>query len=368
MAETSFQERTEEPTRKRIEEAQREGRAPRTPELSAAAGLLAGAGLLGGVGGAALARFAKQLLVQDAVWLTNGPVDLVGAASLLRLVGVQALLALAPLALGLFGLAVVVNGVQARGVLSLTPITPKWSHVSPAAGVARIFSLDALFNLLKAVLKFVILGALTYVVLDRAWPQIISLTGSEPAQVLDTLVRTALGLVLVVGLAFAALAVADYQFQVRRHQRTLRMTRHEVIEEARESEGDPRVRNRLRALARALQRRRMLKDVATADVVITNPTEIAVALKYDVNVALAPIVVAMGQRKLAQRIRDLALEAGVPLMENRPLARALLSASRVGEVIPPALYVAVAEVIAFVYRRRGRSGNVLAGRQSGGPA
>jgi flagellar biosynthetic protein FlhB len=132
------------------------------------------------------------------------------------------------------------------------------------------------------------------------------------------------------------------------------MTRQEVIRDMKDSEGDPRVKARLQSLARAQARRRMLQKVPTADVVVVNPTKIAVALKYDVDLAPAPVVVAMGQRKLAERIKKIALNARVPVIENRPVARALLATAKVGRPIPPALYTAVAEILAFVYRQRGR--------------
>jgi flagellar biosynthetic protein FlhB len=133
------------------------------------------------------------------------------------------------------------------------------------------------------------------------------------------------------------------------------MTKQEVIQEHRESEGDPAVKGRIRQLQRSMMRKRMLSRVATADVVVTNPTHIAVALKYDPLVAPAPIVLAMGERLLAQRIKDIAHQAGVPVIENKPLARALLAGAKVGSPVPPALYVAVAEVIAFVFGQRGKS-------------
>jgi flagellar biosynthetic protein FlhB len=159
-------------------------------------------------------------------------------------------------------------------------------------------------------------------------------------------------LTLWVGLSFLALAALDYWFQWNQVEKNLRMTRQEVIYEQRESEGDPTVKGRIKAVARALARQRMLQKVPTADVVVVNPTMIAVALKYDTSIAPAPIVLAMGQRKLAQRIRDLATKANVPIVENRPVARALLATSKVGRPIPPALYAAVAEILAFLYRRR----------------
>jgi flagellar biosynthetic protein FlhB len=139
------------------------------------------------------------------------------------------------------------------------------------------------------------------------------------------------------------------------------MTRQEVVRDMRDSEGDPRMKARLQSLARAHARRRMLQRVPTADVIVVNPTEIAVALKYDASFAPAPIVLAMGQRKLAERIRGIAERSQIPIIENRPVARALLATAKVGRPIPPALYTAVAEILAFVYRQRGRLPGAPAG-------
>jgi flagellar biosynthetic protein FlhB len=163
----------------------------------------------------------------------------------------------------------------------------------------------------------------------------------------------AIRMAVLVGLVFLAIAALDYGFQLWQYEKSLRMTRQEVIQEHRETEGDPAVKGRIRQLQRAMARKRMLSKVATADVVVTNPTHIAVALKYDPLVSAAPVVLAMGERLLAQRIREIAMRAGVPVVENKPLARALLANAKIGQAIPPALYVAVAEVIAFVFRKKG---------------
>jgi flagellar biosynthetic protein FlhB len=143
------------------------------------------------------------------------------------------------------------------------------------------------------------------------------------------------------------------------------MTKQEVIREHRETEGDPLIKSRIRSIAMSMARKRMLQDVPTADVVVVNPTHVAVALKYDMTVALAPVVVAMGQRKLAARIKQIALESHVPVIENKPVARALLATATVGQPIPPALYAVIAEILAFVYRQRADLpvGDLLAGKE-----
>lgn len=353
MAENDGQERSEAATPRRREEARREGRVPRSQELSGAALLLAGTGALAMVGGTALAHHAVTMLRAGSAWLTADALTPAGAVLLLQQMGRGTLLAMLPFLLGVGGFTLLVNAVQARGVISVEPIAPKLSHIDPLAGLRRLLSPDAAFNLLKSILKLLVIGLVAWLVFKGAWSEILSTGGAPVPDVLVVIRQLTTRLALLVGLAFLAVAMLDYGFQLWQYERRLRMTRQEVMQEHKETEGDPAIKGRIRQLQRAMARKRMLSHVATADVVVTNPTHIAVALKYDPLVAAAPVVVAMGERLLAQRIKELALRAGVPVVENKPLARALLANAEIGKAIPPALYVAVAEVIAFVFKRRG---------------
>ena len=220
-----------------------------------------------------------------------------------------------------------------------------------AAQERRLFGTRPLVELAKSVLKLVFVAAAIYLAIGGAWSEILALPQQSPGAVLGVAHRLATRLFLTAGLAFLALAAADYLYQLWEHERGLRMTREEVKQELKDTEGDPMIKSRLRSLGRSLARRRMMAAVPTADVVVTNPTHIAVALVRP-GARGGPVVVAMGQRKLAQRIKEIALAAGVPVIENKPLARALFATGRIGLPIPPELYVAVAEVLAFVYRQR----------------
>jgi flagellar biosynthetic protein FlhB len=354
MANSDGQERTEAPTPRRRDEARKEGRVPRSQELSGAVLLLAGTTALALAGGASLARQAMALLRGASIaWLTADPMTPANAVSLIEEVMRTTLLALVPFLAGVAGISLLVNAMQARGVISTEPLVPKLSHVDPIAGLGRLFSVDAVFNVLKGVAKFAVISAVAWMVLRRAWPEILSTSGAPVPQILGTTRALAVRMALMVGLVYLAIAAADYGFQLWQYEKSLRMTKQEIVQEHRESEGDPQVKGRIRQLQKAMARKRMLTSVATADVVVTNPTRIAVALKYDPLVAAAPVVIAMGERLLAKRIRELAQRAGVPIVENKPLARALLANAKVGQPIPAALYVAVAEVIAFVMKLKG---------------
>jgi flagellar biosynthesis protein FlhB len=168
--------------------------------------------------------------------------------------------------------------------------------------------------------------------------------------------RYSVRMLATAGGAYLALAAGDYVWQWWQYEKSLRMTKEEVKQEHKANEGDPHIKQRRRAIARSYARKQMMKDVPKADVVIINPTHIAIAIKYDASLAPAPVVLAIGMNKVAERIKEIARESGVPMVENRPLARALLKTAKVGTMIPYELYMAVAEVLAFVLRTRGRLG------------
>lgn len=275
-----------------------------------------------------------------------------GMSKLIVELGRVALFGLTPFVVALAVFALITNAIQARGVFSIHPIRPKLSHISPFNGVKRIASLQSLFNLVKSVLKLTVLIGVAYAVLSGAWADVLSLGLLAPADMAKGMMDLMVKLTFIVGLVFGVIAIADYLFQVFQYERQLRMTRHEVTQEMKETDGDPLMKSRIRSFAMAMRRKRMLTEVPRADVVVTNPTRLAVALRYDPARASAPVVVAMGARKLAARIREIAEKSGVPIVENKPLAQALMATARVGEPVPSALYVAVAEILAFVYRQR----------------
>ena len=351
MMSESFQEKTEAPTPKRREDARRKGQIARSAEVGTALLLLGAAGSVW-VGGRVLAR--------EMVFLVGGSFGSVGAlpvgvdhtAAWVQQLGWIILGALAPVILALTGLVVAGGALQARGTLTWQPLQPDFSRLSPQKNLRRLVGVRPMVELAKSLLKLVIAAGAVYFALGGALSEVAMLPQQSPTAAVALLHRLATRLLLTAGLAFLALAVADYLYQFWETEKNLRMTKEEVKQESKDTEGDPMVKSRLRSLGRSLARRRMMADVPTADVVVTNPTHRAVALKYDPAISAAPIVVAMGERKLAERIKAVALEAGVPVIENRPLARALIATARVGMPIPPELYVAVAEVLAFVIRQR----------------
>ena len=230
MAEqASSQERTEQPTPRRLQKALDEGQVARSQELSGAVVLLGGALMLGFSGSDLLARKMMELMWIDASWLVADPLDVMTAAAMLRLVAQQVLPALVPFALAVTLVALLVNGVQARGVLSLKPVTPKADRVSPLAGLKRLFSMQAPFTLLKSILKLTFLSIITYLTIRSSWQEITSLSGLGAGAVLLVTKRLAFKVAFVTGLSFVVIAVLDYMFQLYQHARQLRMTKQEIV-------------------------------------------------------------------------------------------------------------------------------------------
>lgn len=350
MADTD-QERTEEATPRRRQEAYREGRVPRSAELSTAALLLTAAlsvqVLSPVLGGAVRDTFGASLYFAGA-----GIRDAQGAVGLLAGVMRTMLGSLLLVLATTVACALMVGAAQGRGVIATKALEPSFRKLNPIANAKRMVGVQPWAELVKSLGKLTVIGLAVYFALGAAWDDILALSQESPVALLAVVRRYAARLLFTAGIAYLVLAVADYLYQVWSFERSIRMTRQEIKQEHKQAEGDPMVKARLRSFGRQLLRRKMFRDVPSADVVIANPTHIAVALRYDPEYAPAPVVLAMGERKVAERIKQIAFEHDVPVIENRPLARALLASAQVGSMIPAELYAAVAEVLAFVFRQR----------------
>lgn len=347
-------ERTEAPTPKRVRDARRRGEVAKSPELASVAVLLVAAVAL-----RLLAeRMTTDLATVTRTWLARSPEEMTIASvsALGRAASLDVLRLLAPL------LAVVLLGgtaghvVQSGFVFTGAKLRPRLSAVDPVAGARRLISFDGLVNLLKSVAKLTLVAAVVAYTLRARIDEVAAL-GTLPlgagaaalgALLFDVLFRATAALFV--------LTVADYAWQRWMHHRALRMSKQEIREELKETEGNPEVKAAFRRRRHQLLNR-MIAAVPKADVVVTNPVHYAVALKYDALTMQAPIVVAKGERLLAQRIKEVAQRAGVPVVEEPALARALYRAVPVGKPIPVALYRAVAEVLAWVYALRERAAN-----------
>jgi flagellar biosynthetic protein FlhB len=336
-------QRTEPATPRRRQEARRRGQVARSADLTQAAALLAAT-----AAATATASWAAGGFVAYAQRALEAPrMDRPGLA---LLEGLEAgARVLAPAVLAALAVAVVVGVAQTGGLFTAKPLEPQLDRLNPLRALERLFSLRSAAELLKAALKLAAVVAAVWAPLRQvvADPGPLAPSAAELVVQVGTVLRD---VAWRGGLALGVLGVLDYLYQRFEYERGLRMTRQEVREDLRETEGDPLVRARQRARQRELARRRMLREVARATVVVTNPTHLAVALRYAPPHTPAPVVVAKGAGSVAERIREAARRHGVPTVPNPPLAQALYRRVPLGGAIPPALYRAVAEILALLYR------------------
>ena len=349
-------DKTEEPTGKRLEDERAKGNIPRSSELTTAAMLFGAAVIFTNIA----PKMGKYLVSMMSSSLYNAGANLRTPRDLLFdtiTLGWRTLGELSLLLSSFAALAFIATALQARGILSVKPLEPNFKRLNPLNNLKNVFGTQGVANLFKSIIKLVIIGSVVYSAVDGMWRDVLAIAQHGPMGVAELFQKHAIGLLRSAGLAFVALGAADYGFQWWRWHKSLMMSKQEVKDESRNNDGDPMIKQRIRTAQRALMRKRMMQDVKTADVVIVNPVHIAVAIRYDPMVAPAPIIVAIGQRKIAERIKKIAFESGVPVVENIPVARALLASRAMpGTQIPIELYVAVAEVLAFVMRQKAKFG------------
>jgi flagellar biosynthetic protein FlhB len=348
-------DKTEQPTGKRLAEARAKGQVAKSPEAGTAVTVLAIAGFLSWTGPHWMESFTR-IIPMTLQELSATPWEAPDALDFAGRVLPRFLAMVLPPVITIAVCALAINVAQVGFVVTGTPLAPNWGRLNPVTGFKRLFSSQALVALAKAPLKLAIFAAVAYATLRPQLPMMLTSAGRDAPATVSAFGALAVTLLWRLGLAHALLAAADYAYQRWAHRRSLRMTKEEVKEEARQAEGDPAIRARFRSLHRQYAMKRMMQDVATADVVVTNPTHYAVALRYEAGSMRAPQVVAKGIRLIALQIRERAMEAGVPVLEHKPLAQALYKSVPVGGEIPSALYRAVAEILAYVWALSGRRG------------
>lgn len=352
-------EKTEEPTQKKKDDSRKEGQVAKSKEIASVLMLLAVFFMLK----IWISVLGNQLLelfpgfynkIPDYVKLFDGDISVRGFSMLVRQALQRVLISVAPFFAVGFILCFVADLVQVKWKPTTKPLQPKFNKLNPVSGIKKIFSLNSLVELLKSLLKIALMALIIYNELKKNY-QMIYLVYEMP---LMQAVLLAGNLLINIGLkisyVFIIVAAADYIYVRWKHHEDLKMTKQEVKDEFKNAEGDPQIKSKIRGKMMEASRRRMMNNLPKADVVITNPTHYAVALQYDKDIADAPIVVAKGADYLAQKIKEIAREHHIEIMENKPLARSLYANVEVGEQVPPELYVAVAEVLAAVYRAQGK--------------
>ena len=347
--EQTGQERTEQPTERRLQEARKKGQVPRSKELNTMLSLILASIALMVLGGS-----ISQSIMQISVEGFSVSRELAFDASQLPFqfmyMASQTLLALSPFMAVMLVAALAGPLMMGGWSFSLETISFKFEKLNPIKGLARIFSLKGLVELVKALAKFVLLLGAAILVFFTIDQQLLSLTSMSPKAAGLEAVTVLVRVLLILSATTILIVALDVPFELWNHQKQLRMTKQEVKDEMKETDGNPQVKQRIRTVQRQLAESRMMEDVKTADVVITNPTHYAVALQYLDRPGSAPRVVAKGKDLTALRIRSIATEHDIPLFEAPPLARALYRSTEIGHEIPHVLYMAVARVLAYVFQ------------------
>jgi flagellar biosynthetic protein FlhB len=349
VAEDSDQEKTEQASGRRLEQAREEGQVPQSRELSTFVVTMAGVTflwLMGGWMGGRIMLILRRAFAFDR----QMAFDITRLLDFLQSALSGVLLTLMPLFLTLM-VAAVISPIALGGLLFAPNVIGfKFDRLNPMQGIKRVISLHGVAEMLKAILKASLIGSVGASVLWRNREHFFGFMTAPLEVALPDFANTISFIALLIVLSLGILALLDVPFQLWQYHKRLRMTREEVRKENKEQDGDPQVKGRIRAMQREMARRRMMAEVPKADVVVTNPTHFSVALKYEAGKMAAPIVVAKGRGELALKIRELAREHGVALLEAPPLARALYAHCELEDPIPAALFTAVAEVMAYVYQ------------------
>lgn len=342
-------QKTQEPTQKKLDDARKQGDVMVAQEVRHAvmfAGIIFVCGSLG------VSTFGTLAHTFVRLWGGADDIRLEADGAQAFATGLFADLGstLGPMLGALLAFALLILFTQGRPTLAWTRLKPQWSKLSPAAGLGRMFGMRGLIEFAKTLAKFILVVTVTIVVI---WPHAVALDeliGMEPGDVARAAGALVMAMLKAVALLVGALALFDWVYQRRTYMSRMRMSLQEVKDEHKDSDGDPHVKARIRAIGMERSRRRMMSSVPTASVIITNPTHYAIALKYDHGKMAAPVVVAKGVDAVAMRIRELATEAKVPIVESPPLARALFASAEIDRPIPTEHYKAVAEIIGYVMR------------------
>ena len=352
MAEESFEDKTEKATPKKREEARKKGEVAKSRELPSVAVLLASLITLTIFGSFMYTHI--QTVMRESFSLpilkeVNIPEFMVFAEKMITLF----ILTLSPILAAIFITAVLSNIMQVGFMLTGESIRPKLSRLNPIKGFGRLFSKQSFMELFKSLLKLAIVSIVAYLTVRAEMKNVYLLGDMEFNSIVAYILLTIFKIFIRCALAMIFLVAIDYAFQKWDFEKRLKMSKKEVKDEFKRTEGDPLIKSRIRSIQMQMARKRMMQDVPKADVVITNPTSLALALKYDSSVMGAPKLLAKGAGEIAKRIRELAEKHDIPVVENKDLAQSIYSLVEIGQEIPPALYEAVAEVLAYIYKLKG---------------
>lgn len=347
-------EKTEDATAKKLKDAREEGQVAKSKELTSAVELITLFIMLklfiGSIGTNLMNTFMLVYnKIPDVVIDSGGGFTLTVFEYLMRNVLVRTLMIAAPIFIIGCIVSFIISLYQVKWKLTLKPLQPKLNKFNPITGFKRILSKDSIFELVKSIAKIMIILIVAYNCVKENADTLFILYDIPLLQAIGLFGNIAINMGLKISFVYLIIGFADYIYQKRKFSEDMKMTKQEVKEEYKNSEGSQEVKSRQRQKMREVSRRRMMQDVPTADVIITNPTHLAIAVRYESGAQSAPVVVAKGEDYLAQKIKEVAKENSIEIVENKPLARALYATVEIGKEIPPELYQAVAEVLAYVY-------------------
>jgi flagellar biosynthetic protein FlhB len=352
MAEDS--DKTEEPTEHKLQEARKKGQIFKSQELISTAMLLVTAGVLIAMGGWMFGEVKSFTIYTWGDLFANA--DFKNRDVMLDML--QVVLAflkiLAPLLASAFVVAILVNIAQIKFIFSTEPLIPKLSKINPMQGAKRIFSAKSVMELAKQIAKLTVIGWICYKVVTYSLLDLVKLVGADIDFTVALVRGICIEIIKKVWVGMLVIAIVDYVFQKKQFMKEMKMSMQELKDEYKDTEGNPQVKGKIRQLMRQASQQRMMEGAGNANAVVTNPTHLAVALKYEPGVDPAPMVVAKGERLLAVQIKVIAEDNNIPVIENVELARALFGACEVGQAIPPDLYKGVAEILAYIFKLKKR--------------
>lgn len=347
------QEKSEEPTSKKLEDARKKGQVARSKELATMLIMMIASLWLLWLGPQMMVDFERMMIMGFSIERDHA-FDMKRAADLIFAQFEAALWLILPFVMGMMVMAIVANILVGGWLFSTEVMAPKFSKLNPIAGIKRMFSLHALVELIKALLKFFLMSVLAVLFIYSTLREVYHLGLIEVEPGLASAGEILAMALVVMSLGLIVIAVIDVPYMIWKHNEDMKMTLQEVKDEFKQTEGNPEIKGRIRRMQQEMAMRRMMQDVPTADVIITNPEHYAVALKYDGDKMNAPIVLAMGMDFMAAQIRTIATQNKIEIVRSPALARALYYNSEVGQVIPRQLFVAVAQILAMVFQLKER--------------
>jgi len=345
----STDDRTEAPTDKRRSEARSKGNVTKSTEISSVFVLLTGLFLL---------KFFGPWMMRHIIAYVQEMLDLIAHPQadigfiinlIVRAIEVTCYISW-PVCIGVMAVGIIANLVQVGILFTFEPLVPKLEKINPITGFGRLFALRSIVEMFKNIAKLLVIGYVAFVTVQGEYNTFLGLGDTSTGAIMMFMVAVSFKVILRIALVLLVLAILDFAYQRYEHEKGLKMTKQEIKEEHKQAEGDPQIKARVRSLQREMARRRMMQEVPKATVVVTNPTHIAIAMLYEPGKMESPRVIAKGKRLVAEQIKKIALEAGVPIVEDKPLARGMYDKVNVGDDIPLEFFSAVAEILAYVYR------------------